>query len=256
MTEKSQVQVTRQTGDSSLILSQARSSLVARGRRDAVLLAVPCNKCGERKELVFVGCVCATCSDALDRRWAASKANDWLVTRPWGDSVGGRVTDLVLLNTTYAEMKTHSWAANDTASHVRGFFQIRQATPEEIDHLKSGIWSYYSGARLVRPATPEEVAMKKRSDREWEIATETDQIIYDTCKRMRIEVQQHWAPVEAAEKDDSRRARAAAEVEGRLRQLGWLEELARMKNEDSDAFQTIDDAQLLEMALYKMGVRR
>jgi hypothetical protein len=38
-----------------------------------------CNKCGNRKELVLAGCVCAGCSDALDRQWGNSTAIDWVL---------------------------------------------------------------------------------------------------------------------------------------------------------------------------------
>ena len=62
MSDESQLQVHR---ESALILLPARSSLIARGRRDAALLPVPCHKCGERKVLVLVGCVCADCSNIL-----------------------------------------------------------------------------------------------------------------------------------------------------------------------------------------------
>lgn len=251
MTDDSQLQLRQKDAESSLILSPERSSLAARGRQDAALLAVPCNKCGERKELVFAGCVCANCSDALDRQWAASAATDWLVTRPWGDSDGGRVTDLVLLNTTYAQMKTYAWASNDAESRIRGFFRIREPTPEEIAQLKShgGAWSPFSGARTVRPATPEEVAAYKQNEREWLIASETDVLMRDTCKRLGIEAKVYWEPPEAGERDDPGRIQAAKEIAGRLRQLGLLEELAKMKREDSDALQVVDDARLLEMAL-------
>lgn len=244
MTDESQLQVARKKDESALILSSARSSLVARGRRDAALLAVPCNKCGERKELVFAGCVCANCSDALDREWAASTATDWLVTRP---SVEGRVSDFILLNTTYAQMKKYSWAANDPESRIRGFFRVRQPTTEEITLLKSQweIWSHSSGARLVRPATREEVEAKKQCDREWGIAMDTDQIIRDACERLGIQMNAHRVP----DGDAQRVEQAAEEIAGRLRQLGWLEELAKMKREDSDALHAMDGDQLLEMVL-------
>lgn len=251
MSDESQLQVTRKDDESSPVLSSGRSSLVARGRRDAATLATPCNKCGERKELVFAGCVCASCSDALDKEWAASTATDWLVTRPLDDSVGGRVQDFVLLNTTYAQMKTYSWASNNAESRIRGFFRNRQPTPEEIAHLKSqwGIWSHAS-ARAVRPATAEEVATKKRQDREWAIATDTDRIIHDTCEKLGIQVKEYGVQAEVSEEDDPQRVeQAAEEIAGRLRQLGWIEELAKMKREDSDALQAIDDVRLLEMGL-------
>jgi hypothetical protein len=238
MSDEAQLQVTRKDDESWLVLSSARSSLVARGRRDAATLAVPCNKCGERKELVFAGCVCASCSDAFDREWAAAPVTTWLVTRPWSDS---RVSDFILLNTTYAQMKTSAWAANDSESRVRGFFRIRHATPADIAHLKfpSGIWSPFSGARAVRRATSEEVAALEKSNREWAIATHTDRLIGETCARLGI-----------GELGEPQRVeQAAEEISERLRQLGWLEELARMKRDESDALQAIDDVRLLEMAL-------
>ena len=247
MSDESQLQVTRKSDESPVILSSARSSLVARGRQDAALLAVPCNKCGERKELAFASCVCANCSDALDREWAASTATDWLVTRPWDNSAGFRVSDFVLLNTTYAQMKTYAWASNDTESRIRGFWRFRQATPEEISHLKSqrGIWSHASGARAVRPATPEEVATKQKWDWKWEIAMETDQIIRETCEKLGMQMNEHDVPVG----DPQRVEQAAEEIAERLRQLGWLEELAKMKREDSDALHAMDGARLLEIVL-------
>ncbi len=249
MSNESQLQVTRKNDGPPVLLSSARSSLVARGRRDAALLAVPCNKCGERRELALAGCVCANCSDALDREWAASTATDWLVTRPWDNSVCFRVSDFVLLNTTYAQMKTYAWASNDAESRIRGFWRFRQATPEEITRLKPqwGIWSHASGARIVRPATPEEVATKKNWDWEWEIAMETDQIIRKTCEKLGIQMNEHDVPVGDAESVEQ----AADEIAERLRQLGWLEELAKMKREDNDALQAMDGARLLEMVLQR-----
>jgi hypothetical protein len=79
VSDESRLQVTRKDDESSLVLSSGRSSVVARGRRDAALLAVPCNKCGEHKGLVFAGCVCADCSKALDKQWAGSIATDWVL---------------------------------------------------------------------------------------------------------------------------------------------------------------------------------
>lgn len=79
MSDESQLQVRRKDDESSLILSSARSNLVARGRRDAALLAVRCDKCGEYKELVFAGCVCASCSDEFDKQWGRSTATDWVL---------------------------------------------------------------------------------------------------------------------------------------------------------------------------------
>src|ERR1022692_1580407 len=211
-------------------------------------LAEGCNKCGERNELVFAGCVCASCSEALDRQWGGSTATDWLVTRP-DNSVGSRVLDLVLLNTTYAQMKKYSWAANDSDSRIQGFFRFRQATSEEIAHFESqpGIWSHASGSRVVRPATHEEVAAQKQRHREWQIAMDTDQIIREACEELGIQMNEHDVPVE----DPQRIEQAADGIAGRLRQLGWLEELAKMKREDSDALHAMDGPPLLEMALQR-----
>ena len=212
------------------------------------IVAGRCNKCGSNVELAFACCVCRSCSEAFDRQWAGSAVTDWLVTRPSNE---GRVADVILLDTMYAQMKKYSWAANDSESRLRGFFRYRQATREEIAHLKSqqGMWSDDSGARLVRPATPEEVAAYNQNDREWAIASETDAIIRDTCERLGIQLKVCWEPAEVGERDDSGRIQAAGEIAGRLRQLGWLEELAKMKRDDSDALQVVDDARLLEMVL-------
>lgn len=95
MSDDSERQITRIDGDSSL-LSKAGSGLIARGRKDAAILRQPsspavseadkasisqgiCNKCGRRKELVLAKCVCASCSEALDRGWAGSAATDWVL---------------------------------------------------------------------------------------------------------------------------------------------------------------------------------
>jgi hypothetical protein len=215
-----------------------REESIAKGGRD---LIGRCNKCGEYKKLTFAGWVCASCSEALDRQWAGCSATDWLVTRPWGtrgSTSVDRVSDFVLLDTTYAEMKTYSWAANDGRSRYQGFFRFRQATPEEVVRLKSqwGGWSYCSGARLVRPATPEEVTAKEQHDREWHIAIETNRIICEACGRLGIQTNENGMPIG----DPERVEQAAGEIVQRLQQLGWLEELARMKREDSHALDAIE----------------
>lgn len=95
MSDDSERQITRIDGDLSL-LSKVGSGLIARGRKDAAILRQPsspavseadnasisqgiCNKCGRRKELVLAKCVCASCSEALDRGWAGSAATDWVL---------------------------------------------------------------------------------------------------------------------------------------------------------------------------------
>jgi hypothetical protein len=207
-----------------------------------------CNKCGEDEALVFAGCVCAKCSNAFDRQWAGCAATDWLVTRP-GDPEG-RVTDNVLSDTTYAQMKKYSWAANDSESRIQGFFRYREATDEEIVQLKSqsGMWHGKSGARVVRPATSEEVAAKRQDDREWHIAWETDHIISEVSKEFGIQMNEQNEPFG----DPQQIKQAVDEISGRLRQLGWLKELARMKlDEDCLAFESIDGVRLLEIVLQR-----
>jgi hypothetical protein len=153
----------------------------------------------------------------------------------------------VLLNTTYAQMKTYAWAANDAESRMRGFWRFRQATPDEIAHLKSrsGMWSHASGARSVRPATPEEVAAKRRGDREWQIAMDTDHMLLDACEKFGIQMNEHNVPVGDAKQIEQ----AAEEIAGRLRQLGWLEDLVKMTREDCDALHAMDGGRLLETVL-------
>jgi hypothetical protein len=87
VTDESGVELSK--AGSSTALSSPRSEIVARGRKDALaLLELVCNKCGERRALVFEGCVCAGCSDALDRQWGQSPATDWvLLSRPPTDKV-------------------------------------------------------------------------------------------------------------------------------------------------------------------------
>jgi hypothetical protein len=238
VSNESQLQVRPKDGRSSLL--EVRSGLIARGRRDAAILVVPCNKCGRCKDLVFAGCVCADCSDAFDRQWAASGATNWLVTKA---SDSSSVRDFVFLDTTYIQMKTHGWAANDRGSQYRGFFRYREGTPEEIDQLKSqwGTWSRFSGARVVRPATPEEGAAYERSNWEWWITGEMARIFGEECDKLGIR-----------EFDESPRVeRAAEEIARSLRQLGWLESLLELKRNDSDALAQINGTRLFDMVLQK-----
>jgi hypothetical protein len=120
VSDDSHVQVTPKDENSSLSLSKVRSGLIARGRRDAaLLLAVPCNKCGERKDLAFAGCVCTSCSEALDKQWASSTATDWVLIakqlaeedgeRPWyAVSVATRLSVLKLMESDLEQTKRGS----------------------------------------------------------------------------------------------------------------------------------------------------
>jgi TPR repeat protein len=221
--------------------TERREASIAKGKRNRRFGR--CNKCGECKELAVAGWTCASCGEALDRRWAGSAATDWFITRPAGE---GRVCDLALLNTSYTEMKDYSWAANDPQSRRLGFFRYRQATPEEVAQLKSqwGPWCFNSPARVVRPATPEEVAAKIQHDREWQIACDTENIIGDVCEKLGIQTDKNLVPIG----DRQQIKQAAVEIVERLQQIGLLEELAKMKRENSDALDAIEHDQVLKMA--------
>lgn len=265
MMGESRLQVRPKDGDSSLILSKARSGLVARGRRDAAMLANPgssmasepdnastadgiCNKCGQFQGLAFAGCVCSDCSDALDKQWAGSTATDWLLTF-WD---GGFVQEFVFLSTTYSQVKAY-WASPEQ-SKMTSYFRGRQPTAEEIAKPGS-LWGTYSDPRsadwdasksscrgsTIRPATPEEIAAYVMSRREWSITEEIAQMMDDICERLGIR-----------ESDQSYRVeQAAEEVTRKLRELGWLEELVRMKRENRDALCQIDGTILFEIVLRK-----
>ena len=76
---------------------------------------------------------------------------------------------------------------------------------------------------------------------------DTDQIIREACEELGIQMNEHDVPVG----DPLRVEQATDGIARRLRQLGWLEELAKMKGEDSDAFHSMDGTLLLEMALQR-----
>jgi hypothetical protein len=205
---------------------------------------------GEHKQLVFAGCVCASCSEAFDRQWAGSAVTHWLVTMPVSfladaDGEKGLVMDLVLLDTTYEQMKEHSWAANDRESRHVGFFRLRLVTSAELAHLKShwnpAVWSLISGACLVRPATSEEIAAKKRRDWERQITKDTDQMIRQACKRYGIP----GGNLSAG--DPKLVEQAVREIAENLHQLGWLEELAEIQR--SGNLTWVDNWQFLEIVL-------
>ncbi len=61
-----------------------------------------CNKCGEQRELVFAGCVCGICSDALDERWVGSAAGDWvLIAKQPVEKVGETPWDALSVATVF-----------------------------------------------------------------------------------------------------------------------------------------------------------
>jgi AAA+ superfamily predicted ATPase len=201
-----------------------------------------CNKCGEHKELVFPGSVCGDCSEALDKRWAGCTATDWLLTRPWIDPDDQRpsVSEFVYLDTTYVQVKRY-WASVETV--IPGFFRLRRPGAEESARPPShwGTHSNPSRGSIIRPATPEEIAVYRQSNRDWSITLETERIIGDTCEKMGIS--EHADPQSVEQ--------AAETIAGRLQGLGWLDELVKMDLEDSNALQVIDNRRLLEIVLHK-----
>jgi hypothetical protein len=146
--------------------------------------AATCNKCGERTELVFAGCVCSACSQGLDKQWTSATATDWvLITKPdpnnelhssmlaLGESLrltregvptGGENRDVpeplmehLYRNLTYAEMKSQ-WAMADSSDSCRLGF----TAPNETDQMKSELWTREGLAyALLRPARVDEIAV-------------------------------------------------------------------------------------------------
>jgi hypothetical protein len=122
-----------------------------------------CHKCGEHKELVFAGSVCARCSDFLDSRWLQSEAataTDWILTAG-GTAEPPARSYYVYRNTTYAQMKVHwaTWAnASDALHFVPALFpldtvdgpSIRPATSKEIVDHKDYIDDDYALASQIR----------------------------------------------------------------------------------------------------------
>jgi hypothetical protein len=230
VSDESQLQVTRKNDDSSLALSKAPSSLILRGRRDAAILDARCNKCGELRELIFSGCVCASCSDALDREWAGSTVTDWVLTtlRDWGD--GRDACEVVLRDTGYAQMKTF-WAHWRNGIVMYGHVRLRQPTQEEAARPKSQ-WATESDVlrgSTIRPATRDEVAWYEETNRKRSIAGEAEEIIRETRRTLGID----------DEAEPHQFARAAEEIAQRLRQEGLFEELAKMRREESDTLRSL-----------------
>jgi hypothetical protein len=208
-----------------------------------------CCRCGEPRELIFEGCVCSSCSDALDRQWTNSTAREWLLTRISNVFARPVVTEFIFLNTAYAEMKRRS-VANGCDITRTGLLRVRQPMPDEFS---LPILESYQGLypSTIRPATPEElVAWREREDL---IAKETARIIENACEKLGIEWTQDRLPPE----DGVLRVKVAREIVTKLQQLGWLEELIKMKGENSTALRTIDHCllTLLKMALQEHALQ-
>ncbi len=216
MSDESQLQVTRKDEESALVLSSARSRLVARGRRDASLLAVPCNKCGERRELVLAGCVCASCTDALDKQWAGATANNWVLLTTFVDNwvlrtaLDDAVGAYLYRDTAYIQMKSHWATCNPPFS-----FHIGPATADDLAQMRPHLVtrSKRSDTPTIRPATLEEIAEYDARQRKEQISD------------VEREIQEKWGLYGEVWDDDAwRRAKEAfQETEKRLEQLGLLE---------------------------------
>jgi TPR repeat protein len=192
MSDEFQLQITPKDEGSSRSLSKVRSHLIARGRRDAGLIAVPCNKCAERKDLVFAGCVCASCSDALDKQWASANTKDWVLVTTYSPFIdimealkrtlaikegksslatsagaiparreAGTVPNrYIYRDSTYTQMKSH-WATCEPPSD----FYLGPATSEEVAQARS-LSAQQPDTPFIRPATPKEIAEDDARERD------------------------------------------------------------------------------------------
>jgi AAA+ superfamily predicted ATPase len=61
------------------MLIEGASGVPERQRTSLLMAVANCNKCGEQRDLVVAGCVCASCGNALDQQWATSGATDWVL---------------------------------------------------------------------------------------------------------------------------------------------------------------------------------
>jgi len=145
----------------------------------------PCNKCGERRELVLADCVCASCSNALDKQCANSIATDWVLIAV---DDRGSIHQFVYRDTTYAQMKSN-WAKFNTSGHWSG---SRRVSAEEIAQMESqwGTWMQPSGpansfipqgtARFIRPATWEDLAKHYEGRLNWQRESQAYEIWDET----------------------------------------------------------------------------
>jgi len=181
VSDQPQVQVTRRSNASLLVASSGRN-LVARALRDVALLGTRCNRCGEHKELVFAGRICADCSDALDTRWATCTSTDWVLVatrsvpiiadimealkRSLAKARGETIPDespspaprteskqwrYIFQDTSYAAMKVR-WASQEQEDDDER--SLGSASDEEIAIAESlGV-----SVPFIRPATTKEIA--------------------------------------------------------------------------------------------------
>jgi hypothetical protein len=191
-----------------------------------------CCRCGELRELIYQRSVCASCSDALGRQWMDSSAQEWLLTRISNVFARPVATEFIFLNTAYAEMKRRSVASGCDISRT-GLLRVRLPMPDEFS-VPLQVLDPEVCASTIRPATPEDLVEWR--ELEGLIVKETARIIENVCEKLGIEWKQDRLP-----EDGAPRVKVAREIVTKLQQLGWLEELIKMKGENSTALQTIED---------------
>ena len=123
-----------------------------------------CNKCGDAGELVLAGCVCAKCSDALDKYWAGSTATDWVLIATQGPTrppLRAFVRRYPHWNSTYFDMKS-AWATWSNGPHVHFTGLIGR---DELEQMRSALGTVAERNRVpfIRPATQIEIADHERA---------------------------------------------------------------------------------------------
>jgi uncharacterized protein YfiM (DUF2279 family) len=97
-----------------------------------------CNKCRDRKPLVFEAHVCEGCSRALDERWAANDSTNWVLVEALAVGSG-------------PVYGPHVGIRNDRGQVIHSFEGASYA------YVKSVWAAYKGGAWSIRPATAEEL---------------------------------------------------------------------------------------------------
>ncbi len=179
-----------------------------------------CNKCGDAGDLVLAGCVCANCSDALDRHWASSTATDWVLIATQGPTrppLRPFVHRYPHWNANYAEMKS-LWATWSNGPHVQFTGLIERDEIAEMRLALGGV-AERTGIPFIRPATQSEIAEHERSLRSHRAHEERTATFrkwhFDPLGRSLTGTDDHssW----------DRRSQAINEIRDRLAVLGLLE---------------------------------
>ena len=182
-----------------------------------------CNKCGEQKALVLEGCVCARCSDALDKQWSGVTTRDWVLISTYQ---GGAVLRHGYRDTRYVEMKSR-WAAGPKLS------DIRPATDEELAGREYFMREFVRGSLLKTVASYFDDLMAQTHGVMWgaQIHEETSRLWEE------FGFGRQGEPLDRADDDHARKRRMQAneEILRRLQRLGVLEELCHGLPEPHEA---------------------